>query len=60
MDAALCLATSPALGMAGELSGGRGASEAAGSGCPFIVVPMRMICWIGNALDLLHLLAHVG
>src|SRR4051812_15788024 len=36
-----CFATSPAVGVAGPA--GSGASEAAGRGVPFMVVPIRMI-----------------
>ena len=37
-----------------------GASDAAGSGWPLVVVPMRITCMIGHTIQLLHLLGHVA
>jgi hypothetical protein len=41
-EVADCCATSPALGIAGLEDFGKGASDAAGSGFPSAVDPMRM------------------
>src|SRR5450756_547036 len=50
-EVALCLATSPALGIAGPFDAGKGASEAAGRGSPFAVDPMRITCITGTPLS---------
>jgi hypothetical protein len=42
-DEADCCATSPAVGITGPAGGGgRGASDAAGNGCPSVVIPIRI------------------
>jgi hypothetical protein len=47
-EVALCLATSPAPGIAGSFDLSKGASEAAGRASPFAVEPRRITCITGT------------